>query len=45
MRLLKRIIAEEIGEKVSDEILFGKLKKGGTAKIKLGKNGQIEIVF
>ena len=45
VRLLKRIIAEEIGEKVSDEILFGKLKKGGTAKIKLGKNGQIEIVF
>lgn len=45
VRLLKRIIAEEIGEKISDEILFGKLKKGGVAKIKLGKNGKIQIIF
>lgn len=45
VRLLKRIIAEEIGEKISDEILAGKLKKGGVAKIKLGKNGQIQVIF
>lgn len=45
VRLLKRIIAEEIGEKISDEILFGKLKKGGIAKIKLGKNGKLELIF
>ncbi|MDX2330625.1 AAA family ATPase [Campylobacter hepaticus] len=44
VRLLKRIISEEIGEKISDEILFGKLKKGGIAKIKLGKNG-LELIF
>ncbi|EEP3559329.1 AAA family ATPase [Campylobacter coli] len=45
VRLLKRIISEEIGEKISDEILFGKLKKGGIAKIKLGKNGKLEFIF
>lgn len=27
VRLLKRIISEEIGEKISDEILSGSLKK------------------
>ncbi|EGK7561317.1 AAA domain-containing protein [Campylobacter coli] len=45
VRLLKRIISEEIGEKVSDEILFGKLKKGGIAKIKLDKNGKLDLIF
>ncbi len=45
VRLLKRIIAEEVGEKISDAILFGKLKKGGSAKIKLDKNGQIQVLF
>lgn len=45
VRLLKRIISEEIGEKISDEILFGKLKKGGIAKIKLGKNEKLEFIF
>lgn len=45
VRLLKRIISEEIGEKISDEILFGKLKKGGIAKIKLNKNGKLELIF
>ncbi|MBM0637150.1 AAA family ATPase [Campylobacter sp. VicNov18] len=44
VRLLKRIIAQEIGEKISDEILFGKLKKGGIVKIKLGKDG-IEFIL
>ncbi|ECQ5125002.1 AAA domain-containing protein [Campylobacter coli] len=45
VRLLKRIISEEIGEKISDEILFGKLKKGGMAKIKLNKNGKLDLIF
>lgn len=45
VRLLKRIISEEIGEKISDEILFGKLKKGGLAKIKLNKNGKLDLIF
>ncbi|ECR2885404.1 AAA domain-containing protein [Campylobacter coli] len=45
VRLLKRIISEEIGEKISDEILFGKLKKGWIAKIKLNKNGKLDLIF
>ncbi|EHZ1964163.1 AAA family ATPase [Campylobacter coli] len=45
VRLLKRIISEEIGEKISDEILFGKLKKGGIAKIELNKNGKLDLIF
>ncbi|HEB9309247.1 TPA: AAA family ATPase [Campylobacter coli] len=45
VRLLKRIISEEIGERISDEILFGKLKKGGIAKIKLNKNGKLDLIF
>ncbi|EAW0605448.1 AAA family ATPase [Campylobacter lari] len=45
VRLLKRIIAEELGEKLSDEILFGKLKNGGKLKLKLSKNEKIEFVF
>ncbi|EAI1792756.1 ATP-dependent Clp protease ATP-binding subunit ClpA [Campylobacter coli] len=45
VRLLKRIISEEIGEKISDEILFGKLKKSGIAKIKLNKNGKLDLIF
>ncbi|EAI6059260.1 AAA family ATPase [Campylobacter coli] len=45
VRLLKRIISEKIGEKISDEILFGKLKKGGIAKIKLNKNGKLDLIF
>ncbi|EIA86551.1 TPA: AAA family ATPase [Campylobacter coli] len=45
VRLLKRIISEEIGEKISNEILFGKLKKGGIAKIKLNKNGKLDLIF
>ena len=44
VRLLKRVIAEEIGEKLSDEILFGKLKSGGVVKLRL-KNNVIEFVF
>ncbi|TKX30282.1 ATP-dependent Clp protease ATP-binding subunit ClpA [Campylobacter sp. MIT 12-5580] len=45
VRLLKRVIAEEIGEKLSDELLFGKLKNGGLVELRLGKNDTIEFVF
>ncbi|TQR29186.1 ATP-dependent Clp protease ATP-binding subunit ClpA [Campylobacter sp. MIT 99-7217] len=45
VRLLKRVIADEIGAKLSDEILFGKLKKGGLVRLKLGKNDVIEFLF
>ena len=45
VRLLKRIIASEISEKISDELLFGKLKKGGIVELKLDKNGALELVF
>ncbi len=43
-RLLKRIVAEEISEKLSDEILFGRLKNGGIVKLRL-KNNAIDFVF
>ena len=45
VRLLKRIISNEIGEKIADEILFGRLKKGGIIKLKLSKNDKIEFSF
>jgi ATP-dependent Clp protease ATP-binding subunit ClpA len=32
-RPLRRLIMQEIGDVLSDEILFGNLTKGGTAKI------------
>lgn len=41
-RLLKRVINEEIGTKISDEILFGKLKKGGVVKIAM-KDGELNF--
>ncbi|TQR61166.1 AAA family ATPase [Campylobacter troglodytis] len=44
VRLLKRVISEEIGEKLSDEILFGKLKNGGLVRLRL-KNELIEFSF
>lgn len=44
VRLLKRIISEEIGEKISDEILQGKLKNG-KIKIKLDKNGKLQFIY
>ena len=43
-RLLKRIIAEEVSEKLSDEILFGRLKNGGLVKLTL-KNNAVEFAF
>jgi ATP-dependent Clp protease ATP-binding subunit ClpA len=37
-RPLRRLIMKEIGDVMSEEILFGALQKGGTAKIDLLKN-------
>lgn len=45
VRLLKRVIADEIGQRLSDELLFGRLKKGGKVKLRLAKNDVIEFVF
>jgi len=45
VRALKRVIADEIGEKLSNEILLGHVKKGVEITIKLDKNGQIKFVF
>ncbi|MCR6590940.1 ATP-dependent ClpAP protease, ATP-binding subunit ClpA [Campylobacter insulaenigrae] len=45
VRLLKRVIADEISEKLSDEILFGKLKNGGKVKLRLSKDEKIEFIF
>lgn len=45
VRLLKRIISSEISEKLSDEILFGKLKNGGLVELKLNKDGTIKFIF
>ena len=43
-RFLKRVISEEVNEKISDEILFGRLKKGGLIKLSL-KNDTIAFEF
>jgi len=43
-RHIARVIDEKIKEALTDEILFGKLKKGGTAKVGF-KNGQLTFDF
>ncbi len=45
VRLLKRVIADEIGSRLSNELLFGKLKKGGKVALRLNKNNAIEFIF
>lgn len=42
-RTLSRLIDLEIKEKIADEILFGKLKKGGTVEIKYHNNMLFEF--
>ena len=37
-RPLSRIIQEHIKKPLADEVLFGKLKKGGTVRVTVGKN-------
>jgi len=43
-RHIARVIDEKIKEALTDEILFGKLKKGGTVKVGL-KNDQLTFAF
>ena len=40
-RPLARVIQENIKKKLADEILFGKLKKGGVVKVSSGKDGLV----
>jgi ATP-dependent Clp protease ATP-binding subunit ClpA len=44
-RPLSRVIQDHIKKPLADEVLFGKLKNGGTVKVSLGKgeNGEDEI--
>jgi len=44
-RPLARVIQEHIKKQLADEVLFGKLKKGGTVKVTVGKNkdGESEL--
>lgn len=44
-RLLKRVIADEIGEHLSEELLFGKLRNGGTVRLELDKNMKVIFVY
>jgi ATP-dependent Clp protease ATP-binding subunit ClpA len=37
-RPLNRVIAREIKDKITDEILFGKLKNGGSVKVDFVKD-------
>jgi len=43
-RPMKRLIEKEITDKLTDEILFGSLKKGGTVKIDLTAN-KLQLFF
>jgi len=43
-RPLKRLILKEIGDILSEEILFGKLTTGGTAKVSL-RNNELSFAF
>lgn len=44
-RPLARVIQEHIKKQLADEVLFGKLKKGGTVKVTVGENkdGESEL--
>jgi ATP-dependent Clp protease ATP-binding subunit ClpA len=42
-RPLSRVIQDNIKKPLADEILFGKLKKGGTVKVIVGDNGMIDF--
>ena len=43
-RHIARVIDQKVKESLTDEILFGKLKKGGVAKVSL-KNDKLSFVF
>ncbi|MCC2646967.1 MAG: ATP-dependent Clp protease ATP-binding subunit ClpA [Rickettsiaceae bacterium] len=44
-RMLERVIQNEIKKKIAEEILFGKLKKGGKVQVKCDKSNKITFDF
>lgn len=44
-RPMARLIQDTIRAALADELLFGKLSKGGSVTVDLGENGQIKLCF
>jgi ATP-dependent Clp protease ATP-binding subunit ClpA len=44
-RPLARLIAEKIKKQLADEVLFGKLSKGGTVEVTVDKNDELSFEF
>jgi ATP-dependent Clp protease ATP-binding subunit ClpA len=44
-RPLARVIQENIKKPLAEELLFGKLEKGGSVQVKLGKDGKLSFNF
>jgi ATP-dependent Clp protease ATP-binding subunit ClpA len=44
-RPLSRVIQENVKKPLAEELLFGKLEKGGTVSVRLGKDGKLAFSF
>ena len=44
-RPLARVIQEHIKKPIADEVLFGKLKRGGTVRVLVGETGELEFEY
>ena len=44
-RPLGRVIQEHIKKPIADEVLFGKLKRGGTVRVLVGEDGQLAFEY
>ena len=44
-RPMNRLISESIKKPLADEILFGRLSKGGRVRVKLDEKGDIDFEF
>ena len=44
-RPLARVIQENIKKPIADEVLFGKLKRGGTVRVLVGDKGELEFEY
>ena len=42
---MRRVIQEKIKRPLADEILFGKLAKGGTVTVSVGNDSQLSFSF
>ena len=42
---MRRVIQEKIKRPLADEILFGKLSKGGTVTVSVGNDSQLSFSF